>query len=605
DPHLRISANFIYLHEDIRSTQIQFAQTESNQRHSRGLMPATAEPGTDSSLCVKLEAKGSGNAASSSRKRKRSGCSDAASHSAASDAYDDSGSSARMMANVRERQRTQSLNKAYEELRRIIPTLPSDKLSKIQTLRLATRYIDFLSTVLRCGEDADDSSTSTSTRITTISSSIICQQLLIIISTSRASSADRRLQHRLWTAAARFLLPRLRLPPPRRPLQRPAEPAAATGWATHSESGEWKTPGSRLDCSNVHQNSENNICSDQCSATKRTQLASLRQVIAQQQIYSVLSPAVVEIIPSVAYCAKIGVAQGAEFGAPASPSEIGLQSAGAGVLQRQFVGIRLRVRIGFGFATITTSSVVSKQSGIAKIGQLTGKGAPSQQALGNIDMYAGLSYKKQYLLQITDASLKMFSDTRVKAACNRTSCVFAVKNKILTRKLGGTQAMRFCIFEIKGPSELSVDKCNRIIEQHFPDYKLRKDYNEKEVAVSVRLKVGQWTPDNTSLYFLNQRYGLGKGRPGDLQRTGPEDGDGAMKQVFSKTGPAQGTWAEVAAAGAPSARARSTAGSPGPLPAAAAEEEALSRYMGFREREEILKNEINRLESYLSNLQLA
>ncbi|PAA57389.1 hypothetical protein BOX15_Mlig018401g1, partial [Macrostomum lignano] len=66
------------------------------------------------------------------------------------------------------------------------------------------------------------------------------------------------------------------------------------------------------------------------------------------------------------------------------------------------------------------------------------------------EMYAGLSYKKQYLLQITDASLKMFSDTRVKAACNRTSCVFAVKNKILTRKLGGTQAMRFCIFEIKG-----------------------------------------------------------------------------------------------------------------------------------------------------------
>uniref|UniRef100_A0A1I8GHL2 IF rod domain-containing protein n=2 Tax=Macrostomum lignano TaxID=282301 RepID=A0A1I8GHL2_9PLAT len=41
----------------------------------------------------------------------------------------------------------------------------------------------------------------------------------------------------------------------------------------------------------------------------------------------------------------------------------------------------------------------------------------------------------------------------------------------------------------------------------------------------------------------------------------------------------------------------------GAAAAAAAEEEALSRYMGFREREEILKNEINRLESYLSNLQ--
>ncbi|CAL1262027.1 unnamed protein product [Larinioides sclopetarius] len=50
----------------------------------------------------------------------------------------------RVLANVRERQRTQSLNDAFSALRRIIPTLPSDKLSKIQTLRLAARYIDFL-----------------------------------------------------------------------------------------------------------------------------------------------------------------------------------------------------------------------------------------------------------------------------------------------------------------------------------------------------------------------------------------------------------------------------------------------------------------------------
>lgn len=45
----------------------------------------------------------------------------------------------RVMANVRERQRTQSLNEAFSSLRKIIPTLPSDKLSKIQTLRLAAR----------------------------------------------------------------------------------------------------------------------------------------------------------------------------------------------------------------------------------------------------------------------------------------------------------------------------------------------------------------------------------------------------------------------------------------------------------------------------------
>ncbi|XP_067937420.1 twist-related protein-like [Watersipora subatra] len=58
----------------------------------------------------------------------------------------------RVMANVRERQRTQSLNDAFAQLRKIIPTLPSDKLSKIQTLKLATRYIDFLCQVLRNDE---------------------------------------------------------------------------------------------------------------------------------------------------------------------------------------------------------------------------------------------------------------------------------------------------------------------------------------------------------------------------------------------------------------------------------------------------------------------
>ena len=59
----------------------------------------------------------------------------------------------RAIANVRERQRTQSLNDAFTHLRHIIPTLPSDKLSKIQTLKLATRYIDFLYQILRNDEE--------------------------------------------------------------------------------------------------------------------------------------------------------------------------------------------------------------------------------------------------------------------------------------------------------------------------------------------------------------------------------------------------------------------------------------------------------------------
>ncbi|XP_016087726.1 twist-related protein 2-like isoform X1 [Sinocyclocheilus grahami] len=58
----------------------------------------------------------------------------------------------RVMANVRERQRTQSLNDGFAALRKIIPTLPSDKLSKIQTLKLAARYIDFLYQVLQNDE---------------------------------------------------------------------------------------------------------------------------------------------------------------------------------------------------------------------------------------------------------------------------------------------------------------------------------------------------------------------------------------------------------------------------------------------------------------------
>lgn len=61
----------------------------------------------------------------------------------------------RVLANVRERQRTQSLNEAFSQLRTIIPTLPSDKLSKIQTLKLASRYIDFLYQVLRTDDSCD------------------------------------------------------------------------------------------------------------------------------------------------------------------------------------------------------------------------------------------------------------------------------------------------------------------------------------------------------------------------------------------------------------------------------------------------------------------
>lgn len=64
--------------------------------------------------------------------------------------------SQRAMANVRERQRTQSLNDAFSLVRKSIPTMPSDKLSKIETLRLATKYICFLHEVVRANVQNED-----------------------------------------------------------------------------------------------------------------------------------------------------------------------------------------------------------------------------------------------------------------------------------------------------------------------------------------------------------------------------------------------------------------------------------------------------------------
>lgn len=60
----------------------------------------------------------------------------------------------RQQANARERDRTHSVNSAFTTLRTLIPTEPADrKLSKIETLRLATSYISHLHTVLMVGMD--------------------------------------------------------------------------------------------------------------------------------------------------------------------------------------------------------------------------------------------------------------------------------------------------------------------------------------------------------------------------------------------------------------------------------------------------------------------
>ncbi|XP_058686134.1 basic helix-loop-helix transcription factor scleraxis [Poecile atricapillus] len=61
----------------------------------------------------------------------------------------------RHTANARERDRTNSVNTAFTALRTLIPTEPADrKLSKIETLRLASSYISHLGNVLLVGESS-------------------------------------------------------------------------------------------------------------------------------------------------------------------------------------------------------------------------------------------------------------------------------------------------------------------------------------------------------------------------------------------------------------------------------------------------------------------
>ncbi|XP_042197776.1 transcription factor 15 [Callorhinchus milii] len=63
----------------------------------------------------------------------------------------------RQAANARERDRTHSVNTAFSALRTLIPTEPADrKLSKIETLRLASSYISHLGNILLVGEECMD-----------------------------------------------------------------------------------------------------------------------------------------------------------------------------------------------------------------------------------------------------------------------------------------------------------------------------------------------------------------------------------------------------------------------------------------------------------------
>ncbi|XP_011149441.1 uncharacterized protein LOC105189188 [Harpegnathos saltator] len=63
---------------------------------------------------------------------------------------DDDPENQRKMTNAKERQRTRDLNNAYDDLKKAIPFMSSEKMSKIQTLKLATKYILYLQFKNRC-----------------------------------------------------------------------------------------------------------------------------------------------------------------------------------------------------------------------------------------------------------------------------------------------------------------------------------------------------------------------------------------------------------------------------------------------------------------------
>ena len=68
----------------------------------------------------------------------------------------------RHAANLRERRRMQSINEAFEHLRKHIPTLPYEKkLSKVDTLRLAIGYINFLTELLNKDSCTNEQKSST------------------------------------------------------------------------------------------------------------------------------------------------------------------------------------------------------------------------------------------------------------------------------------------------------------------------------------------------------------------------------------------------------------------------------------------------------------
>lgn len=133
-------------------------------------------------------------------------------------------------------------------------------------------------------------------------------------------------------------------------------------------------------------------------------------------------------------------------------------------------------------------------------------------------MYREYKVRESFLLPISDKTLQMIGDSRIRAACTRTGCLLFVQNRMCCHRTCG-HSLRYCILEVRGVNRTDIERMNRLLENYFPEYKQRKHHDPK--AVQARLSYTEWTPDNTSLFYMPQRFGLSRGALPDLKLEEP------------------------------------------------------------------------------------
>ena len=95
-------------------------------------------------------------------------------------------------ANARERTRMRVLSKAFGRLKLTLPWVPPDtKLSKLDTLRLATSYISHLQVLLESEDEDNDGSDNDNEKDVKIDSSVRARQLTSLVSKSSILFANK------------------------------------------------------------------------------------------------------------------------------------------------------------------------------------------------------------------------------------------------------------------------------------------------------------------------------------------------------------------------------------------------------------------------------